>query len=154
MDPEMEKMRLAEQYAGLNDLELEELAEDWESLTDAAYEALCNEMARRDMKPPDKPTASKVETEVALTDPVAAGEFRGWREALLAWGLLHSGGIRSQLTDSIGSVLNPEEFGQDYAEAIAPGLSGPITLSVSAADYDTAREVLSQPAQEDPEPEE
>jgi hypothetical protein len=151
MDTEMEKTRLAEQYAGMNDLELEELAGDWESLTDTAREALKNEIARRGLSLPGEQTPNE-EMNGVIADPVAVREFPGRGEALLAWGLLNSGGIRCLLIDSLGTVLDPEEFGSDIAEAISTsGLIGPITLSVSTADYESAREVLSQPAPEEAE---
>jgi hypothetical protein len=154
MDPERERIRLAELYAGMADGELEALAEDWDSLTDAAHQALKDEMARRGLSiamEEAPPTADDTQ----LREPVTVAEFHDPAEALLAKGLLESGGIQCALSDVGDKRLDPDGFIARSTAGIGhiPDVAGVIKLQVNAADLEAAFEALNQPAPEDSESE-
>jgi len=172
MDPEQERIRLAELYSTLTDEELQELADDWESLTDTAHQALKDEMTRHRMRlttealappednagPLDPETMSKFPA--GLLDPVTAAEFPNLEEALLAKGLLESGGIQCALGSNGNQFLDPDGYighklgfmaynGTGYNPYIGRG----VDLLVNKADVAAALEVLNQSTFVEPEPE-
>ena len=155
MDQEQERMRLVELYAAMNDGELEALAEDWESLTDAAHQALKDEMARRGMNLEAENDAGPKENDSPLIDPVTVAEFPALDEALLALGLLTSGGIPCRLSDADDKPLDPEWLSRISGSGFGwvPGVNAGIKLQVNSSDVDAAREVLDQPIQPDSDPE-
>jgi hypothetical protein len=155
MDHDQEQMRLAELYAAMNDGELEALAEDWESLTDAARQALQHEAARRGMDLEEYKVSSQEEDDGKLKDPVTVAEFPEIGEALLAQGLLASGGIASALSDAGDKPLDPDWLNPRSGRGLGhvPGVNAGIKLQVNATDVESAREVLDQPIQADPESE-
>jgi hypothetical protein len=101
VDPEKERRRLRQLYAGMADGELEKIAEDALSLFDVAREALQAELARR-------------HSEIALPDPIASPQpvsrepppgplilrrFRDLPDALLAKSILDSASVECYLID-------------------------------------------------------
>jgi hypothetical protein len=147
-----EQIRLAGLYASMNDGELESLAEDWDSLIEAGHQALKEEMARRGMHLSLKTEPSPEEEGEALTDPVTVAEFPDMSEALLAQGLLASGGIPSALSGAGDTPSTSDQawFGPRSGSGLGhlPGVNAGIRLQVNSADAETAREVLEQPLQD------
>jgi len=138
MDPERERMRLTELYAGMDDGQLEELAEDRASLTEVARQALELELSRRglhvasnDLPPGD----------VEAPELTTIRTFNASGEALLARGLLESGGIECYLSDENNAVLDLDGL----------GFVREIRLRVKPEDADAALEVLNQPIPTDSE---
>src|SRR5450432_4460968 len=123
IDPEQERRRLADFYAGQMDGELEQIAGQAYELTDPARQALRAELAKRGLTPafvdqapvpPDPgpqpgdppPPEPLVEEELPSEDGVLEAramvtirQFRDLPEALLAKGSLESAGIHSALLD-------------------------------------------------------
>jgi hypothetical protein len=138
MDPERERMRLAELYAGMDDGQLEELAEDRASLTDVARRALELELSRRHLSiASDESSPCHVEAPELTT----VRTFNASGEALLARGLLESGGIECYLSDENNAVLDLDGF----------GFVREIRLQVRPEDAEAALEVLNQPMTTDSE---
>jgi hypothetical protein len=98
VDPEKERRRLRELYGGMADGELEEIAEDAVSLSDAARDALQSELARRhsDIALPDAiaPPDSREPPR-----PVLLRRYRDLPDALLAKSILDSASIECFLID-------------------------------------------------------
>ena len=155
MDFGQERMRLAALYAEMVDGELEELAEDLDSLTDAARQALKDEMDRRGINLEPESAVEIEAEEVRLVDPVTVVECTELSEALLARGLLASGGIASVLLDADNKLLDPDRLASDPTwgfSQVAAANAG-IRLQVAAADLRAAREVLEEPLEEEGDPE-
>jgi hypothetical protein len=153
MDIGLERMRLAAVYAAMADGELEALAVDWESLTEAAHLALKDEMDRRGLRIENKEaknTRPEAE-EDRLVEPVTVVEFVKLEEATVARGLLASGGIPSMLVDFRGNPIGPGWFGDlEFRDGttLPSGADAGIRLLVNAADLQEAREVLKEPVDE------
>jgi len=155
MDFGQERMRLAALYAEMVDGELEELAEDLDSLTDAARQALKDEMDRRGINLEPESAVEIEAEEVRLVDPVTVVECTELSEALLARGLLASGGIASVLLDADNKLLDPDRLASDPTwgfSQVAAANAG-FRLQVAAADLRAAREVLEEPLEEEGDPE-
>jgi hypothetical protein len=161
INPDEERRRLAEFYAGQIDGELEQIAGEAYELTDLAKEALKAELATRGLaqelveQPPALP---KKEPERSAGDPIpldplidieSDGElefrrmitirqFRDLPEALLAKGSLDSAGIDSQLADD--NIVRLDWFWSN--------LMGGVKLRVSPDDAAAADEILNQPIPE------
>ena len=133
-DPQRERQRLAQLYAGMSDGELLRVAEDPNALTDAALDAMEDEAERRglqlDLDPPDKPTSAPVFGELAVIR-----KFRDLPEAWLAKGALDAAGIESHLLDQ--NLVRLDWF---YSNAI-----GGVRLCVRVDDAAQAFRVLNQP---------
>jgi hypothetical protein len=162
IDPEQERQRLAEFYAGQMDGELEQVAGQAYELTDLAREALRAELAKRGLRidlveqapapppvaatprPGDPPPEPPVEAlpdgdgELELRNRVAIRQFRDLPEALLAKGSLDSSGIECALVDD--NVVRLDWFWSN--------LMGGVKLVVDREDLVAAEEVLSQPIPE------
>lgn len=142
LDPERERMRLLQLYSGMVDEELEELAEDWESLTDAARLALKQELDHRGL-------SIVFEDELPAEDPecsdefITIREFEGRQEAMLAKGLLESAGIAAVLVDALMTEV-------DWLSSAA---YSPLQLRVKPEDAANALATLDEPAPGDPESE-
>jgi len=136
MDLERERIRLAELYAGMDDGQLEDLAEDRASLTDVARQALELELARRGI---NVASDDFLPGDAELPELTTVRTFNASGEALLAKGLLESGGIECYLSDEDNSVLDPDGL----------GFVREIRLRVRPEDAEAAREVLNQPLPED-----
>ena len=134
MDPKQEKRRLAANYAGMTDGELQRLAQNAESLTEWAWDALEDEMDRRLLKYPDEP-APEHRQEMELQELVTVRQFRDLPEALLAKGCLESVGIGCFLGDD--NLVRLDWFISNFI--------GGIKLKVKAADVEDARQVLDEP---------
>lgn len=135
LDPEKERQRLLDQYAGMADGELESLVQDSASLTEEARQALQAEMGRRQLKLDSDPSAPGGEDTATWEDLVVVKEFRDLPEALLAKGSLESAGIECFLGDD--NMVRMDWF--------LSNLVGGIKLSVRPEDADTAVELLEQP---------
>ena len=133
-DPERERQRLAQLYAGMSDGELLRVAEDPNALTDAALDAMEDEAERRglqlDLHPPDKPTSAPVFGELAVIR-----KFRDLHEAWAAKGALDAAGIESHLLDE--NLVRLDWF---YSNAI-----GGVRLCVRVDDAAQAFRILNQP---------
>lgn len=132
LDEQRERRRLAENYAGLTDAELQRLAQNADSLTDFAWEALEEEMERRHLKCPEE-TESREEMEIR--ELVTVRQFRDLPEALLAKGCLESVGIECFLGDE--NLVRLDWFISNFI--------GGIKLNVRIADAENARKVLDEP---------
>jgi DNA-directed RNA polymerase subunit RPC12/RpoP len=134
---ERERQRLAELYGRMSDGELQNIAQDAGSLTEAALQALSEELQRRGL-------------DIALVEPKVSQEvleqreltviqqFRDVHEALLAKGLLESAGIECFLVDD--NLVRLDWF--------ISNLVGGVKLAVLAEDAEAAIEVLQQPVPE------
>jgi hypothetical protein len=133
---EKERQRLAALYGSMEELELEEIAADIESLTDVARQALRSEILRRGMAlPPDTlaPTitgASKSEP----PRPVMIRRYRDLPEATIAKSILDSAGIECILVDE--NMVRLDWF---YSNLV-----GGIKILVRAEDAETAIKLLDQ----------
>ena len=134
MDPKREKRRLAANYASMTDGELQRLAQNAESLTDWAWDALEDEMDRRLLKYPEE-SALECRQEMELQELVTVRQFRDLPEALLAKGCLESVGIGCFLGDD--NLVRLDWFISNFI--------GGIKLKVKAADVEDARQVLDEP---------
>jgi hypothetical protein len=159
LDPERERRRLADFYAGQLDGELEQLAAQAQDLTELAREALRAEMSRRGLlstfveRPP---AAVKKQPETKLGDPPAVQpsneelepedghfelrtmitlrQFRDLPEALLAKACLNSAGIECMLLDDNLVRL----------DWLWSNLVGGVKLKVEPSEAESALEILNQ----------
>jgi hypothetical protein len=163
INPEQERRRLAEFYAGQMGGELEKVAGEAYELTDLAREVLRAELAKRGLSielveqapalavaptpppaPGDPPPEPPVELlpdgdgELELRNRVAIRQFRDLPEALLAKGSLDSAGVECALVDD--NVVRLDWFWSN--------LMGGVKLVVDREDVAAAEEVLSQPIPE------
>jgi hypothetical protein len=131
---EHERGRLAANYAGMTDGELQRLARSAESLTELACDALEDEMDRRQLEFPED-AASAPRQEMEVREPVTIRQFRDLPEALLAKGSLESAGIECFLADE--NLVRLDWFISNFV--------GGIKLNVRAADVESARTILDEP---------
>jgi hypothetical protein len=132
-DEQRERRRLADHYAGMTDGELQCLAQSAESLTDAAWETLEDEMDRRHLKHlDDRPDLRQ---EMELQELVTVRQFRDLPEALLAKGCLESVGIECFLGDQ--NLVRLDWFISNFI--------GGIKLNVKVEDAENARKILDEP---------
>jgi len=133
INEQRERRRLAENYAGLTDGELQRLAQNAGSLTDLAWEALEEEMERRHLKCPDDEADPREEIEIR--ELVTVRQFRDLPEALLAKGCLESVGIECFLGDE--NLVRLDWFISNFI--------GGIKLKVRIADAENASKILDEP---------
>ncbi|HEV2395421.1 MAG TPA: DUF2007 domain-containing protein [Candidatus Sulfotelmatobacter sp.] len=160
VDPEQERQRLAEFYAGQHDGELAKVAREAYDLTDLAREVLRNEILKRGLNlkfveerpalrirkpepmPGDPPPVPPKEVlpagELDMRPMVTLRQFRDVPEALLAKGSLESAGIECAFADD--NLVRLDWF---YSNAI-----GGIKLLVDPDDLEDAEKVLTQPIPE------
>lgn len=132
IDPEKERKRLAEVYAGMADGELEELAEEASTLSDVARETLRAEIVRRKL---DVSLRDSIEPEDHQTPRlVTIRQFRDVPEALMAKTILNSAGIECFLADQ--NIIWTDWF---YSNAV-----GGVKLRVRAEDAAAALDLLDQ----------
>jgi len=137
LDPTEERRRLAQFYAAMTDGELEKLADDADSLTELAREALEAELDRRGLD--DIPeTIAPGKDEIAARELIAIRRFRDLPEALLAKGALESASIECFLADD--NLVRLDWFISNFV--------GGVKLLVSREDADAAASLLSQPIPE------
>jgi hypothetical protein len=134
IDPSLERRRLADNYAGMTDDELQRLAQNAQSLTEVAWDALEEEMDRRHIKYADDPVPER-RYEVELQELVTVRQFRDLPEALLAKGCLESVGIECFLGDE--NLVRLDWFISNFI--------GGIKLNVRPADVENARKLLDEP---------
>jgi len=134
MDPKEERRRLVDTYAGMTDAELQNLALRPESLTEVAWEALDDELDRRDLELLEE-EAPEGHEELELRELVTIRQFRDLPEALLAKGSLESAGIECFLADE--NLVRLDWFISNFI--------GGIKLKVRAADAQNAQKILDEP---------
>ncbi len=127
-----ERLRLARTYAAMTDDELEHLARNPESLTETAWEALEDELDRRDLEFPDDPEPRQ---QLDLQTLVTIRRFRDLPEALLAKGSLESAGIECFLRDE--NLVRLDWFISNFV--------GGVKLCVKSEDVFKANALLDQP---------
>jgi hypothetical protein len=129
-----ERRRLADNYAGMTDGELQRLARSAESLTELACDALEDEMDRRRLEFPDD-RAPEPRQEMEMRELVTVRQFRDLPEALLAKGSLESAGIECFLADE--NLVRLDWFISNFI--------GGIKLNVGAQDAGNAQKLLDEP---------
>jgi Putative prokaryotic signal transducing protein len=133
---ERERRRLAANYAAMTDGELLKLARSAESLTELAWEALEDELDRRQLDcPEDEPRDPPDQQKLELRELVTIRQFRDLPEALLAKGSLESAGIECFLADE--NLVRLDWFISNFI--------GGIKLNVHATDEANARRLLDEP---------
>jgi hypothetical protein len=139
LDDQHERRRLADNYAGMTDGELQKLAQSAESLTELAWDALEDEMDHRHLEFPDDELAGDPGQEprqrMEMRELVTIEQFRDLPEALLAKGSLESAGIECFLADD--NLVRLDWFISNFI--------GGIKLKVRAADAANARKILDEP---------
>ena len=165
INPEQERERLSERYAGMPLDKLQKIAADWHELTEIAQATLETEIQRRGSSIPGSVKGPKLVTpqsEVKISIPEALPEetddppidfapdnssgaklvmvrrFRDLPEALLAKGSLGSAGIKSFLADD--NIVRMDWFWSN--------LIGGVKLMVSPEDASDAIAILDQPIPE------
>src|SRR5947209_4563908 len=134
LDDLEERRRLAQTYAGMIDGELLKLAQHPESLTEAAWEALEDELDRRHLESPEDDPAEPL-VEIELRSLVTIRQFRDLPEALLAKGSLESAGIECFLADE--NLVRLDWFVSNFI--------GGIKLRVKPHDAESAQKILDEP---------
>ena len=138
---ERERRRLAANYAGMTDGELQRLARHAESLTELAWEALEDELDRRHIdsehESPDEESkdVSARRESVEVQELLTLRKFRDLPEALLAKGSLESAGIECFLADE--NLVRLDWFISNFI--------GGIKLNVRPADFANAQKLLDEP---------
>lgn len=127
------KRRLAGTYAAMTDGELLKLARDSESLTEAAWDALEDELDRRHLDLPTEP--AQVRTTIDLRTLLPIRRFRDLPEALLAKGSLESAGIECFLRDE--NIVRLDWFISNFI--------GGVKLCVWPEDAEKAQTLLDEP---------
>jgi hypothetical protein len=128
---------LATRYAAMSEVELMELAREYDSLTEEAQAALRAEFTRRQLEPP------LVEDREEYAEPVGrevvtVRRYRDLSEAIVAQSLLESAGIKAWTRDE--NLVRMDWF---YSNLV-----GGVRLQVDAADAAAAAEVLDLPVPE------
>jgi hypothetical protein len=134
LDERGERLRLAANYAGMTDGELQRLAKNAESLTELAWDALEDEMDQRHLDCSDD-AAPEARQEMEMQQLVTVRQFRDLPEALLAKGSLESSGIECFLADE--NLVRLDWFISNFI--------GGIKLKVRAADASNAQKLLDEP---------
>ena len=128
-----ERSRLAATYAAMSDGELLQLARSPESLTDAAWDALEDELDHRHLEVPVEHHEPVEQVDLRALVPIR--QFRDLPEALLAKGCIESAGIECYLRDD--NMVRLDWF--------ISNLIGGIKLCVRPEDADNARRLLDEP---------
>jgi hypothetical protein len=130
-----EKRRFISQYSSKSDEELLKLAvRSWE-LSDAAWDALEDELDRRGLEPPAPEEVPRIEL-LEKRNLVLLRRFRDLPEALLAKGRLESSGLACFLADE--NMVRMDWF--------ISNLLGGVKLLVAPEDFAEASRVLNDPA--------
>ena len=137
LDEKREKRRLADNYAGMADGELQRLAQSAESLTELAWDALEEEMDRRHLKYSDDAFSGEaaLAPRLEMQELTTIRQFRDLPEALLAKGCLESAGIECSLADE--NLVRLDWFISNFI--------GGIKLKVHTADVENACKILDEP---------
>jgi hypothetical protein len=141
-DQQRERRRLAANYAGMTDGELQKLAQNPESLTDLACDTLEDELDRRHLEFFDDESfgdessgGARQPQRMEVRELVTVRKFRDLPEALLAKGSLESAGIECFLADE--NLVRLDWFISNFI--------GGIKLNVRSADEVNARNLLDEP---------
>jgi hypothetical protein len=118
----------------MSDAELQNLARRPESLTEVAWQALDDELDRRDLELLEE-EAPEDREELEVRELVTIRQFRDLPEALLAKGSLESAGIECFLADE--NLVRLDWFISNFI--------GGIKLNVRAADAANAQKLLDEP---------
>jgi len=137
LNEHQERRRLADNYAGMTDGELQKLARSAESLTELAYDALEDEMDRRHLEFSDESSGDVPESrqEMEVRELVTIRQFRDLPEALLAKGSLESAGIECFLADD--NLVRLDWFISNFICRVK--------LNVRAPDAANAQKLLDEP---------
>lgn len=158
VDPDQERLRLTQFYAGQLDGELEQVAAQAYELTELARQVLQAELSRRHLNanlverrpqranrapvpgdpPPSRPSETLPAGELDMRPLTTIRQFRDLPEALLAKGSLDSAGIECALVDE--NIVRLDWFWSN--------LMGGVKLAVDPDDVEAANEILSQPIPE------
>jgi hypothetical protein len=134
-----ERRRLAANYAGMTDGELQRLARNPESLTELAWDALEDEMDRRHLELAEEECSDDAAVEprqqMEMRELVTVRQFRDLPDALLAKGSLESAGIECFLADE--NLVRLDWFISNFI--------GGIKLNVRAVDAANALKLLDEP---------
>lgn len=133
LDESEERSRLAATYARMSDGELQRLAANAESLTDAAWETLEDELDKRNLELPVE--EAKPHDRMHLQTLVTIRQFRDLPEALLAKGSLESTGIECFLRDD--NLVRLDWFISNFV--------GGVKLCVRPEDVVDAQKLLDEP---------
>jgi hypothetical protein len=106
IDQEKERQRLERFYAGMEDGELEEVSQEWLTLTKVAKGALRAEMMRRGMSVEEIDRLEREGPPGAVPAPVVIRRFRDLPDAWVAQSMVDSAGIESVLLDANVVGLN------------------------------------------------
>jgi hypothetical protein len=118
----------------MTDGELRGLARNAESLTELAWDALEDELDRRQIEPDDD-HAFEPQPKMEVRELVTIRQFRDLPEALLAKGSLESAGIECFLADE--NLVRLDWFISNFI--------GGIKLNVRPADVENAQNLLDEP---------
>jgi len=138
IDWRIERERLNALYKGMSDGELQEVANDADSLTDEARNALRAEMLGRGMEAPPQIRAVANESKKDNPPPVIVGRYRDLLTATVAKSVLDSSGIESFLTDD--SLLR--------LYGLVSNALGGVKLLVRGEDAEEAKKLLEAQAPE------
>src|ERR1700694_3012651 len=134
LSEETQRQRLAANYAGMTDGELQRLGQNADSLTELAWNTFEDEMDRRSLKYSEDPAAQPRQG-MELQELATIRQFRDLPEALLAKGCLESAGIECCLADE--NLVRLDWFISNFI--------GGIKLKVRAADVENACMILDEP---------
>jgi len=137
-DFDFDRREFAVRYRDMADGELLKLAAQSAELSDSAWEALEEELDRRNLELPE-PESSFVSETPEQRNLVILERFRDLPEAMLAKGKLASQGVESYLGDD-------NTVRMDW---LWSNLVGGVKLLVSAEDLETATRILAEPIPEE-----
>jgi hypothetical protein len=129
-----QRQQFADRYSGMTDDELLKLASESGALSDAAWDALEDELERRNLEVPEAEASSPL-VQPAMRDLVLLRRFRDIPEALLAKGRLDASGINCFLADE--NMVRMDWFISNFL--------GGVKLLVEPADFTKASRVLNEP---------
>jgi hypothetical protein len=127
---QIDPKELAADYARMGEIELLELAQSYELLTDTAQAALREEFARRKLEPPILQEREQVQHRALVT----IRRYRDLSEAIVARSMLESAGIYVFLSDENLVRLDWQ----------VSNFVGGIRLQVEGSDEQAALDILSQ----------
>ena len=133
-DSEQEREVFATHYSQMSDGELIKLALGPWSLNDAAWDALEDELDRRQLEVPEPESPPQIILP-EMRDLVVVRAFRDVPEALLAKGSLQASGIECFLADE--NMVRMDWF--------ISNLLGGVKLLVQPADFSKASRILNEP---------
>ena len=134
IDPEQERQRLAELYSSKTNMELEQVAEEADGLTDIAREALRAELTKRGLYIGQLDDRAPDEESAEFRNLVVIRTFWNLLEAELAKGLLDSAGVEAFLFDD--NMVRLDWFN---ANAL-----GGVKLRVDASNVEAANRILNE----------